>query len=84
MQCEGALLDGSNGVETPRYSPRQRQPCGMAEHCDKCGTELDPSQARHQLYQIEHASDSVDTLEGRLCSDCFWEFKEWLQTEEVT
>jgi uncharacterized protein with PIN domain len=56
----------------------------MADHCDKCGTELDPSQARHQQYQIEHASDSVDTLEGRLCSDCFWEFKEWLETEEVT
>jgi uncharacterized protein with PIN domain len=56
----------------------------MAERCDKCGTELDPAQARHQQYQIEHASNSVDTLEGRLCSDCFWEFKEWLQTEEVT
>lgn len=55
----------------------------MAKLCDKCGTELDPSQARHQQYQIEHASDSVETLEGRLCSDCFWEFKEWLETEQV-
>jgi hypothetical protein len=27
MQCEVALLDGSIGLETPRYSPRQRQPC---------------------------------------------------------
>ncbi len=54
------------------------------ENCDKCGTELDPSQDRHQQYQIEHASDSTDSLEGRLCSDCFWKFKEWLETEEVT
>jgi hypothetical protein len=56
----------------------------MAEHCDKCGTELDQSQARYQQYQIKHASESVETLEGRLCSDCFWEFKEWLETEQVT
>jgi hypothetical protein len=84
MQYEVALVGNSEGVETLRYSPRQRLPCGMAKLCDKCGTELDPSQARHQQYHIEHASDSVETLEGRLCSDCFWEFKEWLETEQVT
>jgi uncharacterized protein with PIN domain len=56
----------------------------MVDNCDKCGTELDSSQARHQQYQIEHPSDSDDTLEGSLCSDCFWDFKEWLKTEEVT
>lgn len=56
----------------------------MVENCDKCGTELGSSQERHQRYRIEHPSDSVETLEGRLCSDCFWELKEWLETEEVT
>ncbi|AEN05110.1 hypothetical protein Halar_1365 [halophilic archaeon DL31] len=56
----------------------------MVEHCDKCGTELDPSQTRHQQYQIEHPSNSADTLEGRLCSDCFWKFEEWLETKEAT
>lgn len=50
----------------------------MVEHCDNCGTELDPAQVRHQRYRMEHASDAVDTLEGRLCSDCFWAFEEWL------
>ena len=52
----------------------------MVEHCDKCGTELDPEQARHQHYRMEHASDSESTLTGRLCSDCFWSFTEWLET----
>lgn len=56
----------------------------MADHCDRCGTELDPSQARHQQYRIEHASDSVETLEGCLCSDCFWEFETWLETADAT
>ncbi|SDY29969.1 hypothetical protein [Halopenitus persicus] len=56
----------------------------MAENCDKCGTELDSSQARHQHYRVEHASDSVETLTGRLCSDCFWAFNEWLETKEAT
>jgi len=52
----------------------------MVEHCDKCGTELAETQARHQRYRIEDASDSSTTLEGRLCSDCFWAFEEWLET----
>lgn len=52
----------------------------MTEHCDKCGTGLETEQDRHQRYRVEHASDSVSTLEGRLCSDCFWEFEEWLET----
>jgi methionyl-tRNA synthetase len=55
----------------------------MAEHCDKCGTELEPTQARHQRFLCEHAADSVDTMEGQLCSDCFWKFKSWLETESV-
>lgn len=53
----------------------------MVNHCDRCGTELEPSQARHQRYRMEHASNSLDTIEGRLCSDCFWEFAEWLETK---
>jgi hypothetical protein len=53
----------------------------MAEHCDKCGTELEPSQARHQGYRVEHPSESQETLTGRLCSDCFFDFKEWLGSE---
>jgi hypothetical protein len=52
----------------------------VVEHCDRCGTELDPDQARHQRYRMEQATDSDDTLEGRLCSDCFWESKTWLET----
>ncbi|MFB6303005.1 MAG: hypothetical protein ABEH78_09120 [Haloferacaceae archaeon] len=53
----------------------------MVEHCDKCGTELDPSQARHQRYRMEHASSSVEPVEGRLCSDCFWAFQDWLEAQ---
>lgn len=51
----------------------------MTEHCDKCGTALEPSQARHQRYRVEHVSEDVDTLEGRLCSDCFVDFEAWLE-----
>lgn len=51
----------------------------MVEHCDKCGTELEPSQARHQRYHIEHQSETVDARRGCLCSDCFWGFTEWLE-----
>jgi hypothetical protein len=50
----------------------------MVEHCDKCGTELDPDQPRHQRFLIESAADGTETVSGRLCSDCFFEFEEWL------
>lgn len=50
----------------------------MAAHCDKCGTELDPSQARHQGFCVEHVADDVEALEGELCSDCFVDFEAWL------
>lgn len=50
----------------------------MTEHCDKCGTELSESQARHQRYWMENADESEEFLKGRLCSDCFWDFGEWL------
>ncbi|GGN92995.1 MULTISPECIES: hypothetical protein [Haloarcula] len=50
----------------------------MPEYCDNCGTELDPSQARHQRYMVEHVSEDVATLEGAFCSDCFYEFEAWL------
>lgn len=53
----------------------------VAEHCDRCGTELDPEQRRHQQYRVDHPANPEDTLEGCLCSDCFWGFKEWLETE---
>lgn len=53
----------------------------MVDHCDKCGTELDPDQHRHQRYRVDDPSNPEDTLEGRLCPDCVWEFKEWLETE---
>jgi ribosomal protein L32 len=51
----------------------------MVEHCDRCGTELDPDQRRHQRFLIEDAADGESALEGRLCSDCFFEFEEWLE-----
>ncbi|WP_167768479.1 hypothetical protein [Haloarcula amylovorans] len=53
----------------------------MTEHCDKCGTELDPEQARHQRYMVEHDDEDVATLEGALCSVCFYEFEDWLDAE---
>ncbi|WP_276272823.1 hypothetical protein [Haloarcula litorea] len=56
----------------------------MPEHCDNCGTELDPSQVRHQQYRVEHADDDVAALEGALCSDCFYEFEQWLDAEKTT
>ncbi|MFC6989384.1 hypothetical protein ACFQJD_12955 [Haloplanus sp. GCM10025708] len=55
----------------------------MVEHCDKCGTELGESQARHQRYRMESAADPSDVTEGCLCSDCFWEFEEWLEAESA-
>lgn len=55
----------------------------MVEYCDNCGTELDPEQPRHQRYVFEAAVDDSETLRGRLCSDCFFEFKEWLDTRSV-
>lgn len=56
----------------------------MPEHCDKCGTDLDPDQARHQRYVFESAVDDSETMRGRLCSDCFFEFEQWLETKSVT
>ncbi|MFB6271203.1 MAG: hypothetical protein ABEH83_14760 [Halobacterium sp.] len=56
----------------------------MPEHCDKCGTELDPEQSRHQRYVFESAADGTETTVGRLCADCFFEFEEWLETKSVT
>jgi hypothetical protein len=53
----------------------------MVEHCDKCGTELRASAPRHQRFLMEDAADESATMEGRLCSDCFWDFKEWLDTK---
>lgn len=53
----------------------------MVEHCDKCGTELDPEQYHHQQYRIDHPGESEKVLEGGLCSDCFWDLKAWLNTE---
>lgn len=50
----------------------------MVEHCDRCGTELDPDQPRHQRFLME-AAGGEQTMEGRLCSDCFFEFEEWLE-----
>ena len=50
----------------------------MVEHCANCGTELEPSQARHQRFRVEHVSDDVEALEGCLCADCFVELEGWL------
>ncbi|MFB6087677.1 MAG: hypothetical protein ABEJ85_04075 [Haloarculaceae archaeon] len=55
----------------------------MVEHCDRCGTKLHEDEHRHQRYRVENAVDSEETLTGRLCSDCFWEFEEWLETKEA-
>ncbi|MCG1004494.1 MULTISPECIES: hypothetical protein [Halobacterium] len=55
----------------------------MVEYCDRCGTALDPEQPRHQRYVFEAASDDTETVTGRLCSDCFFEFEEWLETKSV-
>lgn len=52
----------------------------MVVHCDKCGTGLDSSQARHQRYEVAHPSNSVSSIEGSLCSDCVWDLEEWLET----
>jgi hypothetical protein len=51
----------------------------MVEHCDRCGTALPEEDPRHQRFVMEDAADSAETMEGRLCSDCFWEFEQWLQ-----
>ncbi|WP_336035512.1 hypothetical protein [Halobacterium yunchengense] len=56
----------------------------MVEHCDRCGTTLDPEQPRHQRYCFEAAVDDTETVTGRLCADCFFEFEEWLETKSVT
>ncbi|WP_436933770.1 hypothetical protein [Halovenus marina] len=53
----------------------------MVEHCDKCGTELGQDQYRHQQYRVDHPANPDETLEGRLCADCFWDLKAWLETE---
>lgn len=50
----------------------------MAEHCDKCGTELHEEQYRHQRFRIESVSESDEALEGRLCPDCVLDFEKWL------
>lgn len=63
----------------PRGAPRPH----VVEHCDKCGTELEPDQARHQRYRVEHVADDVDTLEGQLCADCVVAFAEWLDAESL-
>ncbi|MFB6071959.1 MAG: hypothetical protein ABEJ88_03230 [Halobacterium sp.] len=55
----------------------------MAEYCDNCGTKLDPEQPRHQRYVFEDARDDSETTRGRLCSDCFFEFEQWLETKSV-
>jgi hypothetical protein len=55
----------------------------MVEHCNNCGTGLDPDQPRHQRYVFEAASDDSETLRGQLCSDCFFEFREWLEARSV-
>jgi hypothetical protein len=52
----------------------------MVENCDKCGTELESEQYRHQQFRIEYPGDSEERIEGALCSDCFWDLKEWLNT----
>ena len=56
----------------------------MVEHCDKCGTELDPDQPRHQRYTFEYTGDGGGITTGRLCSDCFFEFEDWLETKSIT
>lgn len=55
----------------------------MVDHCDNCGTELDPEQPRHQRFLFEAASDDTETMRGALCSDCFFEFEQWLDTKSV-
>ena len=54
----------------------------MAEHCDKCGTALDPEEPRHQRFVFEAAEDDTETLVGALCADCFFAFEEWLATRD--
>jgi methionyl-tRNA synthetase len=55
----------------------------MADHCDNCGTELDPDNPRHQRFLFEAAEDDTETMTGALCSDCFFEFQSWLETKDV-
>jgi methionyl-tRNA synthetase len=55
----------------------------MTDHCDKCGTTLDPEEPRHQRFVFEAAEDDTETLVGAMCSDCFFEFEEWLATREA-
>lgn len=56
----------------------------MVEHCDKCGTELDESQARHHQYRFEEVHDGSMSAEGRLCADCLADFKSWLAAGPLT
>lgn len=56
----------------------------MPERCDKCGTELDPEQDRHHRYEAESPDTDEEPMTGRLCSGCFYDFREWLDTKAVT